>query len=480
MLVFVAAPIAPSFAQDIGDPWLDSLRGATGTVIGDLNPRFDDGPSSSSAPPGDAAPGTVNPSDRETARLIREWIDIAEPPQNVTEGARLHYTYGGNMVGTTADGGIIASPHESGAFDPVFLWQNRRGLDSVDHCTMEEYVVARLAEEPVDGCRGRYRPGGPVAGNGNDASGDTGDRIEDAISACRFDEARTLIDAIGDGSVRARLERRYTEAHEREEKTKALFAEGDAAYRNCDFDEASESLDKAAANTNCDRYRTRIAQAASKVAAAQAHEEKTRALFSEADRLFRQNDFETARSRLETARAHTRCQRYVTRIDEALGKVVERIAQAPPASPPPVEAPAPPAPAVSAGADYFIGVWAMSPTACSGPYKPRPRDNSETAGSIAGAIEQGVEQGLEIAAHALRYEFRSNGVFYVRDIRQPNSRFVPFADWSVRGDVMTFHTYDDDETDTARILRKLPDRFEIDSEVEGENASFYRCTEEPN
>ena len=38
----------------------------------------------------------------------------------------------------------------------MFLWTNKKKLDSVDHCTMEEYVVARLKKESIRRCAGRY------------------------------------------------------------------------------------------------------------------------------------------------------------------------------------------------------------------------------------------------------------------------------------------------------------------------------------
>ena len=46
--------------------------------------------------------------------------------------------------------------HETGQIDPVFLWNNKRKLDSIDHCTMEEYVVARLKKDSISHCAGRY------------------------------------------------------------------------------------------------------------------------------------------------------------------------------------------------------------------------------------------------------------------------------------------------------------------------------------
>jgi beta-lactam-binding protein with PASTA domain len=61
------------------------------------------------------------------------------------------------MIGTVP-GGIIRHPEaENLAFDPTYLWVNFRTNDSVDHCTMEEFVQARVSGEPTAHCAGRYR-----------------------------------------------------------------------------------------------------------------------------------------------------------------------------------------------------------------------------------------------------------------------------------------------------------------------------------
>ena len=100
-------------------------------------------------------PKTLDPNSTDVAGKIREWISVAEPPENAIEGNNFHYSNKGNIIGTAA-GGVIESRHETGAFDPVFLWENRRQLDSINHCTMEEYVVAKLEQKSVIHCTGRY------------------------------------------------------------------------------------------------------------------------------------------------------------------------------------------------------------------------------------------------------------------------------------------------------------------------------------
>lgn len=390
----LAAMIVSAVAQTAqqggsSDPWFESLRGAKGTVVGDLKPRFEEG-TETGAPPGAGTsgepsgptaaggPGGVDPADPKTAGYIREWINIAEPPPNATEGANFHYTYRGNMVGTTADGGIIKSPHETGAFDAVWLWVNRRALDSVNHCTMEEYVLAKLAEKPIDHCRGRYKA--PPAFNLADytrqpvekakraltekklkvkvVKGDPApskaledtvadqepksgsqvrrgrlvtltvygdyqvskkDRegIEQAIASCRFKEAKRLLDGVETDAARQPLARLYEEAQKREEKTKALFAKADQLYLNCDFDGAKASLTEAAGMTRCERYRTQIREAQDKVGAGRQREQKTKDLFAEADRQFKSCSYDDALSALARAREQTRCDRYRTQIEEA-------------------------------------------------------------------------------------------------------------------------------------------------------------------
>ncbi len=64
------------------------------------------------------------------------------------------------IVGQTPTG-IITDRHDTGRFDPNFLWVNRRGLDSVNHCTMGEYVEARMNGGSTSHCHGRYRRAAP-------------------------------------------------------------------------------------------------------------------------------------------------------------------------------------------------------------------------------------------------------------------------------------------------------------------------------
>lgn len=114
--------------------------------------------------PGPTTPaGAIDPGNREIAILIVTWLRAAEPPENATEGASLRYSNAAVKIGTTADGGIITARHDPPVPDPVWLWNNRRQLDSIDHCTMEEYVTRSVNGESIALCRGRYnRIGGQI------------------------------------------------------------------------------------------------------------------------------------------------------------------------------------------------------------------------------------------------------------------------------------------------------------------------------
>ncbi|MHA1553602.1 MAG: PASTA domain-containing protein, partial [Alphaproteobacteria bacterium] len=185
-------PVA-SRAQDGG--WWPSVQDKIGHVTGNLDSRFTldggdgdggdgdggadgtgdgtggaaDGPGGDSgaanggagAAGGDAqgpsGAAAVNPADPATGALIITWLRSAEPPQNVTEGANFRYSNTAAMIGTAANGGIVTARHDPPVPDPVWLWANRRASDSVNHCTMEEYVVALLNGDAIAGCRGRYQ-----------------------------------------------------------------------------------------------------------------------------------------------------------------------------------------------------------------------------------------------------------------------------------------------------------------------------------
>jgi len=103
--------------------------------------------------------GAIDPTDSEIAALIAQWVAVAEPPENATAGADLRYNEWGLMVGSTPSGTITATgrPDDVGArTSPEYLWGLKDRLDSVDHCTLGEYVEGRLARSGPVGCAGRY------------------------------------------------------------------------------------------------------------------------------------------------------------------------------------------------------------------------------------------------------------------------------------------------------------------------------------
>lgn len=136
----------------------------------------EDGPSSSSDKTADkdgdkdqnqsetSEQGTValHPANPDVARLIEEWLAKAEPPQNATEAGDFQYNEWGQLVGTAADGGVAAPNSRPdaaiGRMAIEHVWAERDRLDSVDHCTLGEFVLGRLAGESLEICRNRYRP----------------------------------------------------------------------------------------------------------------------------------------------------------------------------------------------------------------------------------------------------------------------------------------------------------------------------------
>ena len=113
-----------------------------------------------------ATPESVNPKNGNVAALIREWITNAEPPENVTEGAQFRYDPWGRKIGRNA-AGVTATP--TGTPDYALstseetAWSFRTKLNSVNHCTLEEYVVAKLNNESIAHCQGRFKPPEKIA-----------------------------------------------------------------------------------------------------------------------------------------------------------------------------------------------------------------------------------------------------------------------------------------------------------------------------
>lgn len=107
-------------------------------------------------------PNLIDPNSPDIAGLIATWISIAEPPMNATHGASLRYNDWGVMHGTTHQGRITETPGKPDEVglrsSPEYLWQEQRDLDSVDHCTLGEYVINSLSGASMAHCAGRYQP----------------------------------------------------------------------------------------------------------------------------------------------------------------------------------------------------------------------------------------------------------------------------------------------------------------------------------
>jgi hypothetical protein len=100
-------------------------------------------------------PNNPDPNHPQVAAHIRTWITAARPPENAVPGNQVRYSSRGKIVGKVA-GGIIKATHDSSEIDPKYLWANMRNLDSVDHCTLGEYVAAKLQKQSISSCKGRY------------------------------------------------------------------------------------------------------------------------------------------------------------------------------------------------------------------------------------------------------------------------------------------------------------------------------------
>ncbi len=168
--------------QSIGEEW--KRLGDDGPPFCELLETFcgqscvgSDGPSAEGPGQSPAEGGTtpVNPdaldpdAEPEVAGAIQEWLSIAEPPENAVPGNRFYYDRFGRMMGS--GGGMrTVSSHDTvdygtGATPEAKVWSGlRKDLDSVNHCTLEEYVVARLEGRSTAHCRGRYTSVKPLKG----------------------------------------------------------------------------------------------------------------------------------------------------------------------------------------------------------------------------------------------------------------------------------------------------------------------------
>lgn len=108
-------------------------------------------------------PNTWDPDkDPDVANHIRTWLRVAEPPESAVPGVDFDYDELGRKIGGGGATGRVISRHDSvdyntGATPEATVWAELRSLlDSIDHCTLEEYVVAKVQGGSIDHCRGRY------------------------------------------------------------------------------------------------------------------------------------------------------------------------------------------------------------------------------------------------------------------------------------------------------------------------------------
>lgn len=181
-------------AEEPAGSWLDAWRDAVGMEVSDPTPVFGDldgekdavgeddlprkkfvsPPASDAKIPGetDTVPAAadrdigakvarLNPNALPLNALISQWLRVAEPPINATKGAKLYYDEWGRMLGQAVGGVITASGKPDGVgarTSTEYVWSFRDQLDSVDHCTLGEYVAKRIGKQTIDDCRGRYKP----------------------------------------------------------------------------------------------------------------------------------------------------------------------------------------------------------------------------------------------------------------------------------------------------------------------------------
>lgn len=151
--------------EDDGPPFCELLQTFCGVSC--VGP---DAPSAEGERAEPVNPDALDPdTEPEVAGAIQEWLSIAEPPANAVPGNRYYYDRFGRMMGSGV-GMRTVGAHETvdygtGATPEAKVWSElRTKLDSVDHCTMEEFVVARLEGRSISHCRGRYTSVKPLKG----------------------------------------------------------------------------------------------------------------------------------------------------------------------------------------------------------------------------------------------------------------------------------------------------------------------------
>ena len=157
------------------DPWVEEMKNAVGLSVGDLTPTdIESGKPERPVTVPEGKPGAevgvlkpispdgLNPDTQpDVAAKIREWLSVAQPPKNAVPGNHYYYDKFGRMLGSGKGMKTIRQRDDvgygSGATPEATVWTELRNqLDSIDHCTLEEYVVAKLNNESIGHCKGRY------------------------------------------------------------------------------------------------------------------------------------------------------------------------------------------------------------------------------------------------------------------------------------------------------------------------------------
>ncbi len=189
LLFFIPAGAQSESTVKEGEAWVQQVEESLGKTFGDLNrrqigpgggvPSGSDGKDGTEGNdtnfvgggPGTRGPGSgdsdgverdpskLDPSSSDIAALIREWLSIAEPPKNA-QGANFRYTAWGSLEGRGIGGKTVRVDRPdaaAGMIPEAYVWSIRNTLDSIDHCMVEEYVIATLAHKSITHCKGRYQ-----------------------------------------------------------------------------------------------------------------------------------------------------------------------------------------------------------------------------------------------------------------------------------------------------------------------------------
>ncbi|WP_415407918.1 PASTA domain-containing protein [Sulfurovum sp. CS9] len=297
-----------SVLTDFKDPWLDSLKNTQGMSVGSPGPRYPE--LGKEKPKGTKGEIPVDPNSSNVATHIRDWMNNARPPRNAVPGANVRYSPKGNMM-DSVPGGTIRSTHDEGMqIDPVFLWKNKRSLDSVDHCTLEEYVIAKLKKQSIEKCRGRYQGIGDLRGKsvadakdklnktkikytvkeeteapskekegtiekhtpGPNSWFKRGKTVElvkygpytyfdeamTAVNKCKFKEAEKYIAKMPAGSKKEKIEKKFKVAKKLEDTIITLVMEAYKEARIGNYRDGLSLLNKALSMATCDKHRKNI------------------------------------------------------------------------------------------------------------------------------------------------------------------------------------------------------------------------------